>query len=87
MGGVADSSRLTRQVSKPKQLPERSALVRLTEAYFDQVHPQFPFLHRPTYLQWQDGLLRAREKGEDLDAAHLFFVYIVSQISLQELAC
>lgn len=79
MGGISNPHPLSGdQVPRPKPLPERSRLVRLTKAYFDQVHPQFPFLHRPTYLEWEEHVLRARETGERFDPVSLFFVYAVS---------
>lgn len=49
----------------------------LTTAYFDQVHPQFPFLHKPTYLQWEEEVMVARESGYAPNPAHMFFVYAV----------
>ena len=52
----------------------------LTIAYFDQVHPQFPFLHKPTYLQWEEEVMVARENGYAPNPAHMFFVYAVSLV-------
>ncbi|XXH00784.1 hypothetical protein Hte_007135 [Hypoxylon texense] len=80
MGGVSNSTILSRPLPTPKQLPERAVLVRLTTAYFEQVHPQFPLLHRPTYLEWEEDVLRAREKGELPNPTYLFFVYAVAAV-------
>ncbi|KAI1375622.1 transcriptional regulatory protein GAL4 [Hypoxylon crocopeplum] len=81
MGGISNSTEvLSRPLPTPIQLPERPVLVRLTSAYFDQAHPQFPLLHRPTYLEWEGAVLRAREKGEIPNPTHLFFVYAVAAV-------
>lgn len=87
MGGISNATILSRPPPVPKQLPERSTLLMLTNAYFDQVHPQFPFLHRPTYLEWEEAVLSAKERGDVPNSAHLFFVYVVSNCSWVPWAC
>lgn len=80
MGGVTESTLLTRPRAAPIALPERSAVTTLTKAYFDQVHPQFPFLHHPTYLEWEDGVMTARDEGRTPDPAKLFFIFAVAAV-------
>lgn len=59
----------------------------LTTAYFEQVHPQFPFLHRPSYQEREDQVLSDAEAGKTPNPIHAFFVYIVSVASLTSPAC
>lgn len=61
-------------------LPERAIVNMLTTAYFEQVHPQFPFLHRPSYLQWEEEVLSATEQGKTPDPVQAFFVYALCAI-------
>lgn len=49
----------------------------LTSAYFEQVHPQFPFLHQPTYLQWEEEVMTACESGYTPNPTKAFFVFAV----------
>jgi Fungal specific transcription factor domain len=49
-------------------------------AYFEQVHPQFPFLHYPTYRQWEDEVMTAVEGGYSPEPIKAFFVYAVSAV-------
>ena len=56
--------------------PSRNLATTLTQAYFKNIHPQYPFLHKPTFLAWEDKCTRASLAG-DLDSAGdlpLFFV-------------
>lgn len=53
----------------------------LTTAYFEQVHPQFPFLHRPTYQKWEEDVLAASEAGKSPNPVYAFFVYAVGPSS------
>lgn len=80
MGGVTESTILTRPRASPIALPEKAVVTMLTTAYFEQIHPQFPFLHRPTYLEWEEAVLQAREKGERPDPARLFFIFAVAAV-------
>jgi hypothetical protein len=80
MGGVTESTVLNQTRASPIALPERSVVTALSKSYFDQVHPQFPFLHRPTYLEWEEGVLKAREEGKTPDPARLFFIFAVTAV-------
>ncbi|KAF2871916.1 fungal-specific transcription factor domain-containing protein, partial [Massariosphaeria phaeospora] len=80
MSGYADSGIQFRPKSNPVPLPGRSFTTMLTSAYFDQVHPQFPFIHQPTYLQWENEVLEACEGGYSPDPAQAFFVYYLSAV-------
>ena len=83
LSGVADSFTQSRPTPSPAPLPDRSLTTMLTSAYFEQIHPQFPFLHRPTYLQWEEEVLRACEQGYAPEPTKAFFVYAVSALKFQ----
>lgn len=78
LSGVADSFTQSRPAPNPVPLPDRSLTTMLTSAYFEQIHPQFPFLHRPTYAQWEEEVLQACEQGYAPEPTKAFFVYAVS---------
>ncbi|RKL08437.1 hypothetical protein BFJ71_g1724 [Fusarium oxysporum] len=53
--------------------------ISLSNAYFENIHPHYPFLHEPTFRRWEDTLVRPSNTiGElDFDPAPLFFVNMV----------
>ncbi|KAK5163153.1 uncharacterized protein LTR77_010937 [Saxophila tyrrhenica] len=77
MGGIRDS--ILQQLPRPEPAPLPGQLFgQLLEiSYFEHVHPQYPFLHRPTFQLWQDEVYRATEAGIQPSQRHLFFVYMV----------
>ena len=78
LSGVPDAAVHSRPTPTPAPLPDAAATRVLSAAYFEQVHSQFPFLHRPTYYKWEEEVLRACEGGYTPNPTHLFFVYAVS---------
>jgi hypothetical protein len=51
----------------------------LSQAYFANIHPQYPFLHKPSFLDWEGSCTEAYMRG-DLEQAGdlpLFFVSMV----------
>lgn len=77
MAGIpVASGQLTQSRPTPVSLPDRAITSMLTTTYFDQVHPQFPFLHQPSYLKWEEEVMDAIENGTP-DPTELFFVYAV----------
>lgn len=64
---------------KPVTFPTPSACERLSSAYFENVHPQYPFLHRPTFEKWKDECMQAQQGGSlpQLNKVPLFFVLMV----------
>jgi hypothetical protein len=59
--------------------PSQSLATTLSQAYFKNIHPQYPYLHRPTFLSWEEKCTRANTAG-DMNAAGdlaLFFVLMV----------
>ncbi|VUC29949.1 unnamed protein product [Clonostachys rosea] len=80
MSGITESTVQARPRPAPVSLPDRALVTMLTSSYFEQVHPQFPFLHRPTYLRWEEDVLSALAKDESPDPTSLFFVYALSAV-------
>lgn len=79
MSGITDSSVLQRPIPTPVPLPDPTLTSMLCNAYFDQVHPQFPFLHRPTFMTWLDDVMSGSNFGPNANPAQLFFIYAVSK--------
>ncbi|EOD47741.1 putative fungal specific transcription factor protein [Neofusicoccum parvum UCRNP2] len=54
----------------------------LSRAYFDNIHPQYPFLHRDTFQSWETEVMDAKDAGDLGIASHLtlFFVLMVYAI-------
>ncbi|KFX99698.1 hypothetical protein V497_01539 [Pseudogymnoascus sp. VKM F-4516 (FW-969)] len=66
----------------PCPLPSYEAGVALSDAYFQNIHLQYPFLHEPTFRDWEMKLVGASE-GVDtfgFDSIPLFFVNMVYAI-------
>ncbi|EXJ84041.1 hypothetical protein A1O3_04708 [Capronia epimyces CBS 606.96] len=80
MSGIRDQSFESRPCATPAPLPNRALVSMLTSAYFDQVHPQFPFLHRPSYLQWEEEVMAASEAGMTPNPVYAFFVYALCAV-------
>lgn len=62
--------------------PSASLGATLSQAYFKNIHSQYPFLHEPTFRIWEEICLRAHLMG-DLESAGdipLFFVLMVYAI-------
>lgn len=62
--------------------PPPSVAEALSRAYFDNIHLQYPFLHRPTFNEWEMNCLEANSNGSLSDVGHvpLFFVTMVYAI-------
>ncbi|PWY93686.1 hypothetical protein BO94DRAFT_564044 [Aspergillus sclerotioniger CBS 115572] len=62
---------------RPRELPSDIKQAQwLTQAYFEAVHLQFPFLHRPTHLE----VLQHVYNGNDVAPADQFQIYMVLAI-------
>ncbi|KAL1597293.1 hypothetical protein SLS60_008877 [Paraconiothyrium brasiliense] len=62
--------------------PSVSLAASLSQAYFKNIHSQYPFLHKPTFSAWEEECYRAHSIG-DLNSAGdiaLFFVLMVYAI-------
>ncbi|KAH6974178.1 fungal-specific transcription factor domain-containing protein [Ilyonectria sp. MPI-CAGE-AT-0026] len=60
-------------------LPDYELGITLSNVYFENIHPQYPFLHEPTFRSWEAGLLEPSDHIEtlDFDPIALFFVNMV----------
>lgn len=76
--GKAFRSEVPRDV--PLRLPSPKLRANLSEAYFNNIHPQYPFLHKPTFEIWQESCLKASLEGDlnRVGGVSLFFVLMVS---------
>lgn len=64
------------------QFPTPTRAKELSNAYFDNIAPQYPFLHRPTFAVWEEACINASLSG-NVEAAGdtaLFFVFMVYAI-------
>ncbi|ETN41298.1 uncharacterized protein HMPREF1541_03233 [Cyphellophora europaea CBS 101466] len=61
----------------PAPLPARVFGDLLSDAYFTHVHRQYPFLHRPTFEEWENNVHFANDNGLTSDPVENFFVYLV----------
>jgi hypothetical protein len=80
LGGVSNSIVQNRPRAIPAPMPNREAAKMLMTAYFDNVHPQYPFLHLPTFLEMEDAVMTACEGGLSPDPTQAFFVYMVCAV-------
>lgn len=63
----------------PCLLPDRDAAITLSDAYFKFVHPQYPFLHEPTFRSWEAMFYDSSPDMVDMpfDSVPLFFLNMV----------
>ncbi|KAK0388994.1 hypothetical protein NLU13_2571 [Sarocladium strictum] len=52
---------LVEAVQGPLPLPGREMASRLVESYFDFIHPQYPLLHKPTFMAMLDSAYNSAE--------------------------
>lgn len=68
-----------RAAATPRGLPGRETLAALSHAYFSSIHPQYPFLHRPTVEMMERECLQAEAEGSPgANGTSLFFVLMVN---------
>ncbi len=72
------------QLTRPVLFPSPTVGHALSAAYFNHVHPQYPFLHRPTFESWEEECLQAQQAGQVVHVKDipLFFVLMVIQRTL-----
>ncbi|EXJ85340.1 hypothetical protein A1O1_05704 [Capronia coronata CBS 617.96] len=66
----------------PCLLPTNETAIRLSNAYFQNVHSQYPFLHEPTFRSWEATLASASSGFNSLisNPVALFFLNMVYAI-------
>ncbi|KAJ4033794.1 hypothetical protein NW761_006474 [Fusarium oxysporum] len=67
---------------EPCPLPDYQTAVKLSNAYFQNIHPQYPFLHEPTFRLWETVLEDPLEAMSSLgyDPVPLYFLNMVYAI-------
>jgi hypothetical protein len=83
--GKGIGSEVPREV--PLRLPSPKLRANLSEAYFNNIHPQYPFLHKPTFEIWEETCLKASLEGDlnSVGGVSLFFVLMVSRAPARNL--
>lgn len=73
----------------PCLLPAYDTAVSLSNAYFQNIHPQYPFLHEPTFRRWEMLLFWPSEPSDifGFDNVPLFFINMASSGSQFLLEC
>ncbi|KAK2596260.1 hypothetical protein N8I77_013156 [Diaporthe amygdali] len=69
----------------PIRLPTPEMKGILTEAYFSNIHPQYPVIHRPTFRTWEDECWRAVSDGTldrvaDISLFSVLMVYAIGSL-------
>lgn len=78
-GRGAEASGSEMDAPLPRLLPEYDTGVKLSNAYFQNIHPQYPFLHEPTFRYWERQVLLPGESADfsAIDPAPLYFINMV----------
>lgn len=66
--------------------PSLSLGIALSEAYFNNIHPQYPFLHRPSFRIWEEECQMAVTSGR-LENSNNIALFFVLMVILNRLAC
>lgn len=77
MGGINNEFLRDLPRSEPASLPDKLFGSFLSDSYFTHVHPQYPFLHQPTFTEWENDVYYALENAMPPDPTQLFFVNMV----------
>ncbi|KAK2766349.1 fungal specific transcription factor [Colletotrichum kahawae] len=64
------------------RFPSPSLPGNLSQTYFENIHPQYPILHKPTFQKWEDQYVKANLEVDQtlLDEPSIFFVLMVYAI-------
>lgn len=82
--GIPNANTEARRKFLHPLLPSQTAGSVLSQTYFDNIHPQYPFLHRPTFEAWESECMKSFHTGstERSSNASLFFVLMVLYLSV-----
>lgn len=71
-----------RVTARYQGFPNAAMMAKLSEAYFSNIHPQYPFLHQPTFRAMEQECLEAslRNNINAASESSLFFVLMVRHI-------
>lgn len=78
-GRAAETGGSEMEPPLPRLLPEYETGVKLSNAYFQNIHPQYPFLHEPTFKLWERRVLLPGETADfsGIDPVPLYFINMV----------
>ncbi|KUL84535.1 hypothetical protein ZTR_08742 [Talaromyces verruculosus] len=78
----ASDSATRRITARYQGFPDAATMAKLSEAYFSNIHPQYPFLHQPTFRVMEQDCLEAslRNNINAASESSLFFVLMVYAI-------
>lgn len=59
-------------------MPDSGSCTKLSDAYLEQIHAQYPFLHEATFRQWEAQFFLPSEVADmwQLSQLSLFFLYM-----------
>ncbi|KAM6520242.1 hypothetical protein FALCPG4_013792 [Fusarium falciforme] len=71
----------------PISFPSAPLGTTLSQAYFNNIHPQYPFLHRPTFRFWEELCFKADSTGNlslagDIAQFFVWMVYAIASLAL-----
>lgn len=68
-------------IPTPCLLPDHDVAVKLSDAYFQNIHTQYPFLHEPTFRAWEATIASGADGFETFisNPGPMFFLNMVSQ--------
>ncbi|RSL43369.1 hypothetical protein CEP54_015117 [Fusarium duplospermum] len=71
----------------PISFPSSPLGTTLSQAYFNNIHPQYPFLHRPTFRFWEELCFKADSTGNlslagDIAQFFVWMVYAIASLAL-----
>ena len=79
-GATFDLNQDQASMEYPSTLPDYEAGLKLSDAYFQNIQPHYPFLHEATFRTWEARLTRPSQTLDTLglDSIPLFFLNMVS---------
>ncbi len=81
LNNVTGSAKAGTSTPWPCLLPDYDVGITLSNAYFQNIHPQYQFLHEPTFRRWEIEVMRPAESNNlSQHYVPLFFVNMVWDI-------
>ncbi|CAH0046509.1 unnamed protein product, partial [Clonostachys solani] len=74
LGGIWDWKMSNLPPAVPAALPSREIGRLLSNAYFENINPQYPILHRPTFTKWEQEVMDAGDNATIPPSVASFFV-------------
>lgn len=76
----------TTHIQSNIRFPSKEVGETLSNAYFKHIHPQYPFLHEPTFRSWEQECFKANANNNIASASHVsrclvFLVYAIGALA------